>query len=168
MDPRITPGEQQDILRLLSHLPAGNDQTLTILKGHLLIEELLREMINSKLKVPLSHSKVRFEFDQCLALGKSLSGDEFQDWVWQAMKKLNKLRNDLAHNLEPKGFNDRVADFITYVESNKEVDIGRENTFGPLRWALAGIYIKFSVGMRFKPQLLSMPALATTPDRPNP
>jgi hypothetical protein len=170
MDPRITPGEQQDFLRLLSHLPVGNDQTLTILKGHLLIEELVREMIDSKLKVPLSHSKIRFEFDQCLVIAKSLSGDKFEDWVWQAMRKLNKLRNDLAHNLEPKGFNDRVTDFISFIESNREVNIGRESTFGPLQWAIVSLYIKFSVGLRYKPQLLSMPALANLPlpDRPNP
>lgn len=29
------------------------------------------------------------------------------------MKKLNKVRNDFAHKLEPKGLNDKIKDFIT-------------------------------------------------------
>lgn len=32
--------------------------------------------------------------------------------IWKAAKNLNKLRNDIAHNLDPKGLEQRVINFV--------------------------------------------------------
>jgi len=59
--------------RLLDHLPLGSaDQTLLVLKGHLLLEELLQEYISSKVSNPDALKRVQLRFADRLVLAQAL------------------------------------------------------------------------------------------------
>ena len=85
-----------------------------ILKGHLLIEEQLKVVCGERLRRPnaLNLADREWTASQIVSLAEALCGDDADEKLWKALRKLNKLRNDIAHNLEPKGLSDRIADLI--------------------------------------------------------
>ncbi len=119
---------QQDIFnafeRFKEHLPLGGDMTLMILKGHLLIEEQIAFLIKNRIPKPDALKEVDLTSHQQICLAEALveeiclSGNDL--WLWPAIKKLNKLRNDIAHNLSKPGIDDRIADFINRVPNKME------------------------------------------------
>ncbi|MBO9470652.1 hypothetical protein J7355_11125 [Endozoicomonas sp. G2_2] len=111
-----------DLSKLLDHFPADGERDLQILKGHLLIEDWLREIFQFQLSFPEAvngPNGTSFQCHQLICLVEGLTPfSQGMPWVWVAAKKLNKLRNDLAHNLSSKGLEDRVSDFVNYVIQN--------------------------------------------------
>ncbi|QQX81574.1 hypothetical protein JK628_06855 [Shewanella sp. KX20019] len=106
---------------------------LTLLKGHLLIEEFLSDLIKVKLSDynPLGLKvEKRMMFNQKLNLCWALTRKELPDSIWIALKKLNSIRNDMAHEVEPKGINKKITELTTQVLPNsgfsKESYEGRE------------------------------------------
>ncbi len=114
---------RKDNRRFLKHFPRIEDNsTLVILKGHLLIEELLNELIERRLDRPEELRDVDLTFNQRLFMAKALYSMATKgEWFWEAIKKLNNLRNQLAHHLEPKGFHDKLEDFLKYVEIKRDI-----------------------------------------------
>ena len=113
---------QEFIGRVVNHLPLkSKDPTLIILKGHLLSEELMNDLISSVLPHPEHIKKSRFNYAQTLSLAKAVSDDEHHDkWVWLGLKKLNEIRNLYGHNLEPKEIEIKESEFISYVEKHSK------------------------------------------------
>ena len=106
--------------RFEQHLPGGGDLTLTILKGHLLIEEQIWLLIKNRMPVFDALKDAKITSHQKLCLAEALIDDftrEVQDvgWLWPALKKLNKLRNDIAHKLSQSGIEDRINDFVNRI-----------------------------------------------------
>ncbi|WP_445364413.1 hypothetical protein ACJJIQ_09140 [Microbulbifer sp. ANSA003] len=101
--------------RILELLPFGEDKALVILKGHLLIEELITEI----LKIKLQHNPLaindrtleRWRFRQKLEIFWALAGSELPVFVWQSIAKLNSIRNKMAHSLEPAEIDIKIAAF---------------------------------------------------------
>ena len=54
-------------------------------------------------------------------MAEALCPEDVEPILWKSAKKLNKLRNDIAHKLDPKGLNERVADFVNGFPSGIEV-----------------------------------------------
>ena len=131
--------------KLLQHLRPKGDPVLTILKGHLLVEELLREHLNKMLPNPKAIEQLDLSFNDCLCLVKAHHNQPFLRWLWEAIKKLNILRNKLAHNLEPKGFKDSIKDFIKYVEENTgKPSAGQIKKYGRLGLAMISVHASFT------------------------
>ena len=86
---------------------------LIVLKGHLLIEEQLRIIIEERTKRPeaLKLDEKEWTFSQKLRLVEALCGEEVSDEVWGCVRLLNKIRNNLAHKLEPHGLEDQIRSF---------------------------------------------------------
>lgn len=107
------------------HFPDNNDMTLIILKGHLLIEEQIWYLIKNRVENETALTEASLTSHQKICLAEALT-DEFSEdvnkgkWVWNAIKKLNKLRNDIAHNLSASGIEDRVKDYVNRVPDFKE------------------------------------------------
>jgi hypothetical protein len=86
------------------------DGTLMILKGHLLLEELLYGAVLSKCPNPAHVERAQLRFFQLLILVRSLyltpspeqKGSFNEETFWDALEAFNTLRNRLAHKLEPK------------------------------------------------------------------
>jgi hypothetical protein len=75
------------------------------------MEEQVRNLIFLRVKNPALLKEAKLDCYQAICLAQSFFDSEFQPWLWQALKKLNKLRNDIAHNIEPKGVKDRLQHF---------------------------------------------------------
>lgn len=110
--------------RFKEHLPTGGDLTMMILKGHLLIEEQVWLLISNRVASGAALEGAKLSTLQKLCLAEALIddfsrsvqngcySDEYADWLWPALKKLNTLRNNIAHNLTASGINDRIRDFV--------------------------------------------------------
>jgi hypothetical protein len=84
-----------------------------VLKAHLLLEEALHEFICSKCSNPDYVAKANLGFHRKLQLARALcpkptddKRSQTEDMFWEAAEALNTLRNQLAHNLEPKSIPD--------------------------------------------------------------
>ena len=110
-DDQVTPRQIEAFGRFLKLLPHGQDLTLVLLKGHLLIEEQVRQIIDERVKIPQSLMAAELSCHQAICLAEAFCYEE-QKYIWGAVKKLNKIRNELAHKTEPIGLDDRIDDFL--------------------------------------------------------
>lgn len=110
-------GDKQQLERVMNLLkPNANDPTYLVLKAHLLAEEVLYSFIERKSLHARCLNDVRLGFNQLIALCRAFHPlGEADWWGWVALKKLNSLRNLLAHNLEPEGIQDRIVDFSLFL-----------------------------------------------------
>lgn len=96
------------------------DPTFSVLKVHLVFEELLRAYLDRKLPNPEALEGARLTFAQLLALSRACSSDA-RHWHWVAIAKLNKIRNMLSHNLLPAERDSHIADFVSFVVASNGV-----------------------------------------------
>ena len=148
-----------DLTRFMKHFPLKiEDVSLIVLKGHLLTEELLREFLHSKVLHPSPLRDARLRYIQCVHLARSLSTDP-GDWVWDALDRLNVIRNKLSHALEPTGLDDAINAFGELVRRNdprelpdtREIPAELRELFTPLGFALFSVHAALSAMLRVKP-----------------
>lgn len=105
------------LLRFAEHLPKDGNAELSLLKTHLLIEELLNLAIERNMKRPDFLQKSQLQFEKKLVLTQGfLVGHSESEWVWKAITKLNEARNKLAHNLDKELVEKKLESFINCVE----------------------------------------------------
>ncbi len=106
------------------HVPHG-ELALTILKVHLLVEMHLTKFVSARLNDP-NLLKMILDRNSPVKSGKALTLlarslahlDQIpltvKDIHWDAIDKLNSLRNDIAHQLEPnaESFKQKIKSFI--------------------------------------------------------
>lgn len=101
--------------RLATHLMPGEDLTLVVLKGHLLIEEMLDELIAAhcvNLQV-IEQSQININFAVKLLFARALTGADELAVIWTACERLGSLRNTLAHKLEHPQTQKRLSSFLS-------------------------------------------------------
>ena len=92
---------KQIVEKTTLHISKIEDEDLLILKGHLLIESTLRDYCKSKTINPNKFDQAKLSFIQILNLSQAFKGDlENEKWLWEALKNINTLRNQIAHQLE--------------------------------------------------------------------
>jgi hypothetical protein len=101
--------------RFRRHLPRSNDLTLIVLKGHLLLEELIDGIIADSLSNPTALTPARLTIFQRLRLARALV-NKVLDGPLDSAEKLNTLRNRMAHHLEPPQFERDVTAFLRTLE----------------------------------------------------
>ncbi|EJY4342186.1 hypothetical protein OGE23_003711 [Vibrio cholerae] len=126
--------------RFISLLPHGKERELVILKGHLLIEEQVRLVIDSKLPNPKMLKEARLTCDQAICLAQSLVPEDTDKNCWDAARKLNNIRNNIAHKVEHKGLTHQVEAFIKMVP----IDWGNANRDTAFELALWALFAKIS------------------------
>lgn len=82
------------------HLAHMDESALVILKGHLVIEETLTEIIDTFVHHGEQLEGARLTFAQKVALARSMSLDEYNNEMWQLVLAVNSLRNEMAHALQ--------------------------------------------------------------------
>ena len=82
------------------------------------MEELLRRIVDERVKKPSALRTVRFECSHIISMAEAFCAKEVDQWTWDAIRKLNTLRNDIAHKLEPRGMKDRVDHLVSVVRKN--------------------------------------------------
>ena len=106
----LPAADRRTLRRFAAHMPQTRDLTLAVLKGHLLIEEMLTEVIMSMLPHP-EFFDVRAGFERKLALTGGLSWDQQNCHIWDLILTLNSLRNVVAHNLESSKLHQKLSRF---------------------------------------------------------
>lgn len=108
-----------DMASLLKHLPHYQEPTaLILLNGHLLVEELLRGYIDRKLPNPVEFKHDQFLFAKVLMLCRALTPPKVKSWAFDAAKKLNEVRNEVAHELDSPVVSSKLESFIGLVEQH--------------------------------------------------
>jgi len=141
-----------DLMRFMKHFPLRTqDVSLTVLKGHLLTEELLREFINDKVKHPSHVRDAGLRYIQCVHVARAFSLNP-EDWVWDALVRLNAIRNKLSHALEPDGLDDAVSSLLQLVRHHDPREIPDElrGLFTPLGMAVFSMHAALSAQLRLR------------------
>jgi hypothetical protein len=94
------------------------DEHLHIMRGHLLIEERLRELISTQIKNPDALIEARLTFNQLLCIAKALYWETGSEWLWEGIMKLNNIRNSLSHKLMIENYDRDVDAFLRLIEGN--------------------------------------------------
>lgn len=90
------------VFRYDKHMPKTDDLSLIVLKGHLLVEEALYALADSALPHPQHLKKINnLPFATLAHVIRAAVPQNSEDVCWQLIFKLNSLRNDFAHELEP-------------------------------------------------------------------
>lgn len=136
------------ISRFMTLLPSGKDKLLVILKGHLLLEELLTDIIKITLKQsnPLGIKVTRnMMFSRKLELCWALSKPEsIPEQAWQSLKSLNLVRNNMSHHVEPSGISDSISDFIRGVRNHDPFGLVDSSDVRKLELAICCLYVIFN------------------------
>ena len=115
----ISPDVQQKFEAFWQHMPLNSkDEVAIVLKGHLLIEDVLRDYCHRNVTHADTLRKAKLTFKQTLLLAKSFRHSHSPEWLWDLADRLNTLRNDLAHALSPAKYQERVAEFVRLAFAN--------------------------------------------------
>ncbi len=143
-------------------LPRSEDASLVILKLHLLVEEQVRAFIDERLPNKEALEGAKLECHQAICLAESLSTEDIHPNVWEAARKLNSLRNQIAHNLEPRGVLDRMNIISTLIGLPPELlkidgKTPEAAALENLSFAVSVLYNELSLFVKRKPaQVLSI------------
>lgn len=85
--------------RFQSHLVGLTEIDLIILRGHLLLEENLYNIICEFVFHPEFIKKSDISFSQMVSIARSMSLDEENNSIWGLILAINTLRNKIAHEL---------------------------------------------------------------------
>jgi hypothetical protein len=105
----------RSVREILRELPEGEDVIILTLKAHLVIEQLLIQMMDvAAVNAEPLKDLNRLQFSTRLALARSLFRPVARnnDGLWALVKKLGKIRNDIAHQLKPKKVDEEIETFI--------------------------------------------------------
>ena len=99
--------------RYASFLPETDDVSLVVLKGHLIVEELLVALVERHCFNPSSLAKARLSFAQTTYVAQALFRLPASAPWWEPIRQLNILRNSLVHQLQPKELEEKVTNLYS-------------------------------------------------------
>ena len=134
-----------ETLKVFEHLTGSGSKSsieLSLLSGHLLIESAIKILLEKKLEKPSSINLERMKFDQTQRWLRAIMGDSEFNWQWEAIIKLNKLRNAFAHKLEKPDFQKDIDEFIDFVKRNHSREYFKTNFSKKekLVWAITSVH----------------------------
>jgi hypothetical protein len=108
--------------RYATFLPDTDDVSLVVLKGHLILEELLLALVERHCFNPNSLAKARLSFAQITYVAQAIFRlPESAPW-WEPIRQLNTLRNSLVHQLQPNELEKKVNELYSLCwKSRREV-----------------------------------------------
>ena len=104
-----------------------DEESLQILRAHLLIERILISYVQRKVSNPKALGKTNMNFRQILALAEALDSNDEHEWLWPCISKLNELRNELAHEIQGKKYFSKLHAFLDSTEPWIHVDNLKED-----------------------------------------
>ena len=97
--------------RFIDLVPESSDISIIILKGHLVVEEMLNEILKSHCVDYKALLEENLTFHQKACVAKSFMSSVGIVY-FPSIFFLNRLRNDLAHNIDSTKRNHLIASFI--------------------------------------------------------
>jgi hypothetical protein len=114
--PPVSDRQVEAFKRFILLLPHGKDVDLVILKAHLLLEEQVNALLEARLQnASALLAEERFESYYRIKLAQAFFPDGSHNWVWRALMQMNKLRNRVAHRIEPKGRDNLIKDIVSNI-----------------------------------------------------
>lgn len=108
---------EQPEMKFLFNVHESYQTKLNIINTHLIIEEILNSILLKRLKVASRLQKAQLRFHQKLHLAAAFLGDNFNENVYALLIKLNSIRNDYSHSLEPNKIEINIQNFINHIPS---------------------------------------------------
>lgn len=102
--------------KYIEMVPESSDLTIIVLKGHLVIEELLCNVLRSHCENHDALLEARLTFYQKACVAKSLMSSVGTVY-FPSIFFINRLRNDLAHNLESSKRDKLIENFVSESKS---------------------------------------------------
>ena len=97
----LNPDSGGDFHKFWEYIPwAAENDAAILLKGHLLLEELLRSYCASQFPNAVHIERARLTFSQVDELTQALDSGSPEKWLWPAVAKINAMRNALAHRMD--------------------------------------------------------------------
>lgn len=120
---RQLPDEAKERMdRFFQRYEAEHPYAICLLKGHLLAEECLEEIIVSVCKCPDAALDAKMSFYSKLRLAQAIDGSETP--MWNCLEKLNVARNELAHGRNMEHLEGKIDKFVNLVrESFPEISL---------------------------------------------
>ena len=97
------------------HLPDGSDQTVLVLKAHLLVEEQLIKLMQASARKPECIDTAKLGFPQKVAITQAFAPVIVPERWFKAALLLNSIRNKLAHQMSPKDLESLERDFTQHI-----------------------------------------------------
>ncbi|MCW5694851.1 MAG: hypothetical protein KIT48_21040 [Pseudolabrys sp.] len=94
-DPRLEVGRKA----MEERVKKFNDLMLATLKGHLVVEQALDSFLASSLSNADHIRGIKLTFNHKAQLCRALSFDQERDGLWDVVRAANRLRNQVAHDL---------------------------------------------------------------------
>jgi len=107
----VKPLDEFLIVRNMRLMEPSHDLAMVILKGHLVLEEMLRRILVRHVSNPTALEDIRLSFFQALRLVQALSQPN-QKELWHDLEQLNRIRNVLAHQVEPLDIENKIDAFL--------------------------------------------------------
>uniref|UniRef100_UPI004047FF57 hypothetical protein n=1 Tax=Aliarcobacter sp. TaxID=2321116 RepID=UPI004047FF57 len=108
--------------KFLNELKHVDDTAQIILKGHLVIEDLMNESIKNFVFHAENIEEAKLQFHQKILLCKSMSTSNNKHNMWNLLKHINNVRNSLSHSLDK----DRRNKVIKALQSNYDQEFDKE------------------------------------------
>lgn len=106
------------------HFATVDATAQVVLKGHLLIEESLDNIIGKFVFHPEYFESASLRFAQKIDVARSVSLDDHNNEMWELVKAINSLRNELSHSLKSEKRQQktrRVIDLYLKLVDNAEM-----------------------------------------------
>jgi hypothetical protein len=87
--------------RFTDELQEVDDVAQVVLKGHLVMESIMTEAIETFLLHGEFLEGARLQFHQKIALCRAISTSDQSNRMWELVSSINALRNSLSHSLDP-------------------------------------------------------------------
>ena len=94
---------------IAGYLWKTEDPTLLILRAHLLVEELLRDILARICRSP--DELPRLSFYEVLCICRAVVG-RYDEPAWDFVARLNEVRNRMAHHLDPGNLDDLLGSVV--------------------------------------------------------
>lgn len=109
-------------VKLAEELRYVDDVAQIVLKGHLVMEELMNEALSTFLLHEEFLEPARLQFYQKLNLCRGISTSEHQNNMWNLIGAVNTLRNQLSHSLDSDLRSKRIESLAsTYAQEFPEL-----------------------------------------------
>ena len=111
------------------HLRAKDDIEMILLKGHLVLEQVLNQMLLGHIGREEDLVGLNLMFSKKIDLLVALSGGLYdKDDIYQ-LREINRIRNKLAHNLEFNDYNEDLKRWACHVNGHTPKSINRKVTY---------------------------------------
>lgn len=143
------------ILRWDDFMPDTEDLSLVILKGHLLVEEMLSELLVHILPFPQHIEGLNLGFRQKASIVRAACQYDENNKAWDLINALNKTRNELVHNLEPPKLEKVLAALFSVHKQVDVVDVPIDRSQDHLAKTSIRLELAIQDCMRFLAKLIS-------------